>query len=271
MTTTLTQPRPHAGPPAKAPEPPLVWRRIGYEVLRGARNMALDEALARGLGGGEALLRLYGWTRPTISLGRNEPTALYPVESFRAEGFDVVRRPTGGRAVLHDQELTYAIVAPLGAWGGVREAYTRIHEALAAALRALGAPAEVVRGGRALGPGAGPCFQAPAPGEVVAHGRKLVGSAQARIGRALLQHGSILLAGDQGPLESGTAGSSSPITLREIVGDVSIDEVAGVVADSFRGGLGGRWTDGAVTPSELALADELEAGRYVLDSWTHRR
>jgi lipoate-protein ligase A len=190
---------------------------------------------------------------------------------------DVVRRPTGGRAVLHHRELTYAVIAPLRAWGGVREAYLRINEALASALRALGAPVEVVGAGgpgaggspraRALAPDAGPCFQVPAAGEVVALGRKLIGSAQARFGRALLQHGSILLEGDQGPL----AGASPPITLRELVGDVGIDEVARLVADSLRAGLGGDWADGDVTQSERALADELESEVYASDSWTLRR
>ncbi|MEQ1858010.1 MAG: biotin/lipoate A/B protein ligase family protein, partial [Longimicrobiales bacterium] len=224
---------------------PLIWRRLPYGVLDGARNMALDHSLADALDHGRGTLRLYGWTRPTISLGRNEPAEAFPLESLRRSGFDVVRRPTGGRAVLHDRELTYAVVAPLKAWGGVREAYMRIHEALAAGLRTLGAPVEVVGSGatvrgRALPPDAGPCFQVPAVGEVVAQGRKLVGSAQARIGGALLQHGSILLDGDQGPL----AASPPPITLRELVGHVSIDEVAGVVADSLSAGLGGSWVEG---------------------------
>jgi lipoate-protein ligase A len=171
--------------------------------------------------------------------------------------------------------LTYAVIAPLrgwsGAWGGVREAYVRINEALADALRALGAPAEVTRGARSLAPDAGPCFRAPAAGEVVAGGRKLVGSAQARIGGALLQHGSILLGGDQGPLAGTTGGDAPPVTLAELVGDVSIDEVAGVVAESLRAALGGAWTDGGIGPSERASADRLEADRYAHDSWTWRR
>jgi lipoate-protein ligase A len=252
--------------------------------------MALDHALATTIGGSRgdggardhvdgsggggrvcAVLRLYGWARPTLSLGRNEPASAYPIETLRASGFDVVRRPTGGRAVLHGLELTYAVIAPLRALAGARSSYLRINQALADALRRLGAPAEVVggerAGARALAPDAGPCFHVPAVGEVVARGRKIVGSAQARIGGALLQHGSILLDGDQGPL----AGVSSAITLRELVGDVSIDEVAGAVAESLRVGLGGEWMTGHASPPELALADELEAERYASDSWTWRR
>ncbi|MBM4183279.1 MAG: hypothetical protein FJ207_03535 [Gemmatimonadetes bacterium] len=262
--------------------PALVWRHLTYEVRSGACNMALDHALAASMGGEgcdadqagwkPATLRLYGWTRPTLSLGRNEPASAYPIDDLRAEGFDVVRRPTGGRAVLHHRELTYAVIAPLRAWGSVRDAYARINAALAAALRELGAPVDLVDGarGRALAPDAGPCFQVPAAGEVAARGRKIVGSAQARIGDALLQHGSILLAGDQGPLAA-AAVASAPVTLRELIGDVSIDEVAGVVANSLRAGLGGDWLDGGMSASELALADELERERYWSDSWTFRR
>jgi lipoate-protein ligase A len=236
--------------------------------------MALDHALAESLGDGEGVVRLYGWARPTLSLGRNEPAAAYATEAFRKAGVDVVRRPTGGRAVLHDRELTYAVAAPLGAWSGVRAAYLRINEALARALRSLGAPVGLAGGARALAPDAGPCFQAPAAGEIVAEGRKLVGSAQARIGRALLQHGSILLEGGQEPLEGlavGPGPSPGPIGLRDLVGDVSIDEVAGAVATSLQACLGGRWGGGELDASEREAADRLEADRYGQDSWTWRR
>src|SRR5690606_17502269 len=94
---------------------------------------------------------------------------------------DFVRRPTGGRAVLHDRELTYAVVVPHRALGGPRAAYRAINEALVMGLRALGVDASVSERGRVLPPDAGPCFQVAAPGEVVADGRKLVGSAQARL------------------------------------------------------------------------------------------
>src|SRR5690606_20969533 len=142
------------------------------------------------------------WNRSSVSFGRNEPaSALYDRAALSEAGTHCVRRPTGGRAVVHERELTYCVVVPARAWGGPRRAYRRLNDALAAALRSLRAPAEVSAAGASQGPGAGPCFAAPAPGEVVAGGRKLVGSAQARIGGALLQHGSILVGGDQALLE----------------------------------------------------------------------
>jgi lipoate-protein ligase A len=249
--------------------------------------MALDHALAACLGEGEAVLRLYGWVRPTVSFGRNEPArGLYG----DLPGVDLVRRPTGGRAVVHWRELTYAVVAPLNAWGGLRAAYVAINEGLAWALAALGVPAEVAGGAAeatgargwaaALGPDAGPCFQSPAPGEVVAVGRKLVGSAQARLAGSLLQHGSILLHDDQAMLErlagggvgaAGDRGGARPATLSELVGDVSIDELAELVAMSLRETFGGSWAPGEYQPREIETAARLEAERYARDSWTWRR
>jgi len=239
--------------------------------------MALDHALAACLSEGEGVVRLYGWERPTISLGRNEPAAgLYSVDATGTDGIDFVRRPTGGRAVLHDRDLTYAVVAPLRAWGGARAAYAAINEALAEALQALGAPVGLAQGHGALRPDAGPCFQAPAVGEVVAWGRKLVGSAQARLEGVLLQHGSILLAGDQSRLErlggeSGAEGEGST-TLRALVGpNVSTDDVSEAVEVSFRVAFRGSWAAGGYTASEIEAADRLENDRYAHDAWTWRR
>jgi len=227
--------------------------------------MAIDHALAARLRQNEGILRLYGWSRPTVSFGKNEPAARIGM------GVEYVRRPTGGRAVLHDQELTYAVVAPLDAFGGVREAYVRINEALADALRSLGAAVEVVRDGApALGPDAGPCFQAPATGEIVAGGRKVVGSAQARLEGALLQHGSILMGGDQGALGTAEEASAS-VTLSELLGVVDLVAVTRATAEGLRAGLGGRWVEGALRDDELEAASRLEAERYRLEEWTWRR
>jgi len=248
----------------------LTWRLLRDEPARGARNMALDHALAATLGEREAVLRLYGWSRPTVSFGRNEPARAVVDASGARHELDFVRRPTGGRAVVHWRELTYAVVAPLDAWGGLRAAYEGINGALAGALAVLGAPADVEGGRRATLPvDAGPCFRAPAPGEVVARGRKLVGSAQARLEGVLLQHGSILLDDDQGLI--GDVAASRPATLRGLVGDVSIDALAFQVAKSLRETFGGRWVEGGYRPVEIDTAERLEAERYGQDSWTWRR
>jgi lipoate-protein ligase A len=248
--------------------------------------MSLDHALAACLEEGEAVLRFYGWARPTVSLGRNEPArGLY----CEAPGVDYVRRPTGGRAVAHWRELTYAVVVPRTAWGGLRATYVAINGGLARAVTELGVPAALARGamvdrvagartdGVALRPDSGPCFQSPAPGEVMAAGRKLIGSAQARLEGALLQHGSILVEDDQALLGEVAirgglhADRGRPATLRAVLGDVSIDELRERVAMSLRETFGGTWAAERYRPTEIDTAESLEATRYARDSWTWRR
>lgn len=242
--------------------------------MPGGWNMARDEALARTLGEGEAVLRLYGWERPTISFGRNEPArSRYSREEGTRLGYDFVRRPTGGRAVLHDDELTYAVVIPARYAGGVRETYHRINAALAAALTGLGALVGLAEGAGATPLDAGPCFQAPASGEVMADGRKLVGSAQAKVGRALLQHGSLLLGGDQSGLTSVSldgADSGTSISLREVAPAVADNEVVGAVVDAVEAEFGGVWTDGRTMEATDRVARELIESRYDVDGWTWR-
>lgn len=236
--------------------------------------MALDHALALECGPDEAVLRLYGWSPPTVSFGRNEPArGLYDVELARSLGIAFVRRPTGGRAVLHDDELTYAVVAPLDAFGGLRRAYVRINEGLVAALGELGAQVALAGGVKAARPEAGPCFQEAAPGEVTVGGRKIVGSAQVRIGKALLQHGSIILRGDQsrlGLLRGEDEDPHPPATLDEAVSGMDRADVTARVAASMRLALGGRWTERGYRPEERSQAADL-LGRYSGAEWTWRR
>lgn len=254
---------------------PLAWRVVRDPPRSGARNMAIDHALAETLEPGRGVLRLYGWVQPTVSFGRNEAAVgRYSLRVAGTSGIDCVRRPTGGRAVLHSAELTYAVVTPVRALGGARLAYRLINEALAGALRSLGADVALAGPAAAVSPDAGPCFRAPAEGEVVADGRKLVGSAQARIGGALLQHGSILLAGDQsalGALFGEEAVDEPPATLLRLVGNVAEGIVAEAVETSMAEVLGGRWSAGTYEAPETAAADRLEHERYGEDSWTWRR
>ena len=180
------------------------WRHFDADApvaRRGADNMALDQWMMESVrGGAPAALRFYAWDPACLSFGRNQPAAgLYDEKAAHADGIDFVRRPTGGQAVLHHLELTYAVALPLGLLGTPRATYHRINQALVAGLRQLGVAAEVAppaTGARAAA-WAAPCFRDAAPGEVVVAGRKLVGSAQRTADRVILQHGSVLLAGDQ--------------------------------------------------------------------------
>lgn len=238
--------------------------------------MALDHALAEGVGDASAVLRLYSWAPHTISFGRNEPAAgRYDLEAARAGGLGFVRRPTGGRAVLHAHEVTYAVILPVRTLGGARAVYRRIHCGIVDGLRALGVPAELAADGVVLAPDAGPCFRAPAPGEVVAAGRKLVGSAQVRLGGALLQHGSVILGGDQGALVSLAGGDASGDTAASVEDELgrAVDptEVREALSEGLRLALGGAWAEGDYRPPEIRRADELEDERYARDGWTWRR
>jgi len=237
--------------------------------------MALDHALAACGTDGQAVLRLYEWERPTVSFGRNEPSAgLYSQPEADVRGVDYVRRPTGGRAVLHDRELTYAVVAPLRALGRVRDVYTRINVALAAAVGSLGAEVGISGEEGTMTLHSGPCFQSPVKGEVVAKGRKLVGSAQARVHGMLLQHGSIILSGDQSLLDDlrgSPDGHQAPATLEDLVGPVSSEDLGIVVMANMQSAFGGSWEGGVYDPHELKEADRLESEQYTQDSWTWRR
>jgi lipoate-protein ligase A len=160
-----------------------------------ARDVVL---LDRARDSGEAVFSVYEWTRPTLSFGRNQLARdQYDRDAIRAARIDVVRRPTGGRALLHHREVTYSVTAPF-VDASLSGSCERINRILLHGLARLGVDARVAVGGVSGPPGAVPCFADPAPGELVVGGRKLVGSAQLREDGALLQHGSILVEDDQG-------------------------------------------------------------------------
>jgi lipoate-protein ligase A len=204
--------------------------------------MAIDRALLERAVAGDSWLRLYCWSPSCLSFGRHEPAARrYDREGIAALGLDVVRRPTGGRAVWHAGELTYAVAAPAAALGALREAYGEIHRVIRDALRTFGVPAELAPARTAIRPDAGACFAAPAGGEVIVGDHKLVGSAQLREGGALLQHGSILLADDQAMvarLTRGDAPADRSAPLARLLGRrVSWEEAAKAVTNAAVG----RW------------------------------
>jgi len=217
------------------------WNFLDSGADNGIVNMSKDEHLLAQAQAGEALpvLRFYGWDPPTVSLGRFQKveTAIN-AEACKRRGVDIVQRVTGGRAVLHHQELTYSIVArvddPLFP-SDVLGTYKIVATGLLAGLKNLGIPAEMVaRGGRhaalvkkdSKNPA---CFSSPSWYEIVVTGRKIIGSAQRRLSRAFLQHGSILLdydAGLEAELISGTgAGDMVTCIQREHGREIPLSEV----------------------------------------------
>lgn len=180
------------------------WRFLNSGRSDGATNMAVDEAILEGVDRGSSppTLRVYAWEPPTVSTGHSQKASVeLDLEACRKRGFGVVRRPTGGRAVLHAGELTYSVVGrsgepPLG--GTIAESYEAIANGLLLGLEELGVCAElaaVAAAPRGRGEVAPPCFVSAGRFEIVVAGRKLIGSAQRRSGAAVLQHGSLLTDG----------------------------------------------------------------------------
>lgn len=165
--------------------------------------MARDEAILEAVARDEQppTLRLYAWRVPTLSLGYAQPSADADLSRLRERGWGLVRRLSGGRAILHADEITYSVTLPEShplAQGGVIESYRRLSAALIAALRLL-APAMPIeadqRHERAAAPNA-ICFEVPSDYEITARGKKLIGSAQMRKYGGVLQHGALPLGGD---------------------------------------------------------------------------
>jgi lipoate-protein ligase A len=252
------------------------WRTLISEPMTGAANMALDHALMqRARRSGERVFRVYSWSQPTLSLGRHQLARgrIDPAIADRM-GVALVRRPTGGRALLHHREVTYSVTAPLSRDDSVREWYESINAVLLSALNALGVnarPAAVST--RTPSPGTASCFVRADPGEISLEGRKLVGSALLKQADAFLQHGSILLDDDQSMLDELLPKDEQPSepagTLRQALGpSVSPESVTEAIFDSLV-------ANGALTtPLELdaqLTADALAAERlYASDDWTFR-
>jgi lipoyl(octanoyl) transferase len=239
----------------------------------GWTNMALDQALLdRAERAGERWLRLYGWDPHCLSFGRHEPAARrYDRARVEALGLDVVRRPTGGRAVWHAREVTYAVAAPCAALGTLRESYIEIHRMLLDALGRLGIAARLAPRGRPVGVDGGACFASPAGGEIMVGGRKAVGSAQLRQGDALLQHGSILLQGDQAMVQAVTRGAPPPDRAGAVVSLLSpppsAEELVEAIAEAAAERWRGPWERPASGDALLEAAGG-HADRFRSDAWT---
>ena len=243
----------------------------------GAHNMAMDDALLRRAERtGEAVFRVYRWASPTLSLGSNQTArGCYDTAAAQGLGVGFVRRPTGGRALLHHREVTYSVTLPLTDDRRPRAAYDFINGVLLGALVRLGVKAELAPKTGAVPPGLRPCFDLPAEREIVVHERKLVGSAQLRRGNALLQHGSILIRNDQPligklllkPLDAPPAAA----TLTEALGrEPACDEVAGPLLDALEESVGQHIE--LLTPDVCVERDVAQCRlAYSSDAWTWRR
>lgn len=260
-----------------------VWRLIRSGALPGAMNMALDDALLHSVAEGLSppILRLYRWQPATLTLGYAQVAGDgVDLAACRAAGVDVVRRPTGGRAVYHDREATYAVIAPIGGrFGGtVTESYRVIASVLRNAMGKFGLPAELVPGQQRGQVGRAVCFTAPAQHELLIDGCKVAGCAQKRRGQAFLQHGSIPLDLDLGLLHQimPAVPDEDPEERFRGIGwlnrfasrPLQVDELEDALIGSFVADFGVRFEPGEPTTTEAEVAQKLYAKWYGNRTWT---
>jgi len=233
------------------------WRLLIDAEADGPWNMGVDEALlASAVATGHATLRFYRWRGPWLSLGYGQRVPAAQLAACAAQGVGVVRRVTGGSAVLHGADLTYAVATPEELLpSGLHASYERLGAALRRALRAVGVAAEQAPTPDRPRTAAFDCFARTAGHELCVGGRKLVGSAQRRGGGGVLQHGSIRLAPDPAPARAAAGLAAGVATsLQEVGCDCSPERLIGACAAAFADVLGVRLTPGGLTPEEAERA-----------------
>lgn len=250
--------------------------------------MAMDEAVLRGnqRGTSPPTLRFYGWQPSAVSLGYfQDLESEINVAYCRENHIDIVRRPTGGKAVFHEDDLTYSLVSrdhtpPFSP--GILGTYLIISRCIVEGIAALGVRAEMAEKIEPPG-GEGPashCFSSPSRYELLVHGRKICGSAQTRSNGAFLQHGSLLLRFDpfkalsivtKNAAVSGDQAwvmEKSVTSLRDhITGTADPSHVARVLTASFEKILQVRFVEGRLTDEEKSDMDELLQNKYHADGW----
>lgn len=267
------------------------WRLLHTPPSAGAWNMAADEAILEHIYRGESkpTLRLYAWNPPCLSLGYAQSLKDVDITRLNSRGWEVVRRMTGGRAILHTDELTYSVTGsadePILA-GGVLESYNRLSKALLHAVRKLSLPVEVKENADAPATKKpNPvCFEVPSTYEITVNGRKLIGSAQARKKEGVLQHGSLPLTSDLTRIcdalvfETETARENAKerllaraTTVESVLGaEVSWSRAAEAFVQGFETELNIRFERGEMSPAEIRRAEELVKEKYAHPSWTER-
>ncbi len=283
------------------------WRLLISRDASGAFNMATDEVLLESvIAGGQSILRFYTWEPAALSLGVHQSIGEIDRDACADRGLDLIRRLTGGRAVLHQHELTYSVIARHNdprVSGGVIESYRKISAALVEGLSSLGvrvslapydrtltqagaARRETVFGNDAAVEDHGAvCFDAASAYELTAGGKKLVGSAQARRGGTLLQHGSILLdidwdawvsvfryATEAGRQRAYTKLPTRMTSLRRELGHpVESEEVIAALTPACERLLSISLETSTVSADEALAARELSVYKYSSEEWTLRR
>jgi lipoyl(octanoyl) transferase len=271
------------------------WRLLITPAAHGVWNMAADDSILEHIERGEsnATLRLYAWEPACLSLGHAQPFGDIDVDRLHARGWDMVRRPTGGRAILHTDELTYSVIGPADdprLAGSVLESYNRLACALLWAVRSLGLdarsnpPSMELPGGRKHNSANPVCFEVPSAYEITVGGKKLIGSAQARRKEGVLQHGSLPLVGDltritqalvfaddAARFEAAQRLLSRATTVESVLGRVvTWGEAVRAFTRGFENELALHLEAGELSESEQRRAAELVDQKYGHASWMQR-
>ena len=267
--------------------PLTTWRLILSDPLPGAMNMAIDAAILAAVGQDRSppTLRIYRWDPPCLSLGYSQAYSNVEEDQLAVYGWDVVRRPTGGRAILHTDELTYSVIGPKSdprLQGGLMDSYRNISRALFETLSKIGLPVEVHQGKNLNAHHQPVCFENPSDFEITAGGKKIIGSAQARKKNCLLQHGSLPLIGDLTRItralhyttksdrqQAGLVLLQKAATVYDVLKkEVSWAKAAEVMIESFSRILNLNLEEGNVTREEMDQALQLESDQYSHPDWT---
>jgi len=267
------------------------WRLIYDQPTLGALNMAVDEAILAAVSSGDVppTLRLYAWNPACLSLGYGQRARDADLDRLAERGWQIVRRPTGGRAILHTDELTYSLALPMDdplAQANLVDSYRQISAALLIALNSLGAQAQANRAEGNMTQVTNPiCFETPSHYEITVEGRKLVGSAQVRRKQGILQHGTLPLTGDIAricdglvyPDEAARSAAKADVhdralTLEAALG-IALDwqTVADAVAAGFAQAFDLTLIPDELTPPERDQVERLTAEVYANPDWTFRR
>jgi lipoate-protein ligase A len=265
------------------------WRIIFHPSGNGAWNMAVDEAVLEAVAQNQVLptLRLYSWDPACLSLGYAQPVSDIDTSALQILGWHLVRRPTGGRSILHTDEITYAVIAPQDeplVAGGVLESYRRLSAGLLKVLELLGLDARADQAYPDSPRASAVCFETPSTYEVTSQGKKLIGSAQARRYQGVLQHGSLPLFGDLAriiqvlsfPNEAERQDALSRLldhaaTLEQVLGQIiDWNTAAKVFEQAFSQIFHLDFETADLSPAEQNRAQELVAQKYANLEWTFR-
>ena len=267
------------------------YRLLVHPPASGIWNMAVDEAILESIGLGESLptIRLYSWDPPCLSLGYSQSIHDVDLGRLAEKGWGLVRRLTGGRAILHADELTYSVIATHENYlvaGTLLESYQRIAKGLLRSLNILGISGEINQDQPVINSSrSGPvCFEVPSAFEITFHGKKLIGSAQARRKQGVLQHGSLPLNGDLGRIievlafaddnsrSESLARLMNHATNVEMITGSSLDlESAGMAfQEAFQSDLDLDLLPGELSIKEKEKISELMRVKYSNSEWTER-